>query len=99
MAKFDFFPDPGSDGYLLEVQSDLLDGLNTRVVVPLIARAKAPRPATRLNPVFTIEGGEYVMMTQFMAAVPTTILKTPRGNVKDDFDAFTAAIDMLIQGF
>ena len=45
MAKFDFFPDPGSDGYLLEVQSDLLDGLNTRVVVPLIARApKRPDP-------------------------------------------------------
>ncbi|MBS1183360.1 MAG: plasmid maintenance protein CcdB, partial [Proteobacteria bacterium] len=39
MARFDVFPNPGGSGYLLDVQADLLDGLNTRIVVPLLPTA------------------------------------------------------------
>ena len=39
MARFDVFANPGqlatTTPYLLEVQSDLLDGLDTTVVIPL----------------------------------------------------------------
>jgi toxin CcdB len=31
-------------GYLLDVQADLLSGLNTRLVVPLLPRADARHP-------------------------------------------------------
>ena len=54
MARFDVHAYPSGDGYLLDVQADLLDHLNTRVVVPLLAKATAPKPASRLNPVFEI---------------------------------------------
>ena len=67
MARFDVFPNPDSKGFLLDVQADLLDGLNTRVVVPLIPIQSAPMPAKRLNPVFEIEAEPHVMVTQFMA--------------------------------
>ena len=99
MAKYDVYPNPGGGGFLLDVQADLLDGLNTRAVVPLIPMQAAPVPAKRLNPVFQIDGMPYVMVTQFLAAVPVSVLKSPVANLKAQFSEVTVAIDMLIQGF
>lgn len=36
MARFDVYASPDSAGYLLDVQADLLESLNTRIVVPLM---------------------------------------------------------------
>ncbi|MGB5865698.1 MAG: CcdB family protein [Sulfitobacter sp.] len=98
MPKFDVFPSPSGDGYLLNVQTDLLSDLNTKVVVPLLPISSAPKPATRLNPIFDFEDQPVVMVTQFMAAVPTSILKTSIGKLDEEFEKVTSAIDMLIQG-
>jgi len=90
---------PSGSGYLLDVQADLLDGLNTRVVVPLIDIAQAPKPAKNLNPVFDVNGEQVVMMTQFMASVPSSILTTPIARLSDQFAEITNALDMVFQGF
>jgi toxin CcdB len=81
------------------VQTDLLSDLNTRVVVPLMPTSIAPKPATRLIPIFDLEDQQVVMVTQFMAAVPTGILKISVGKLDEEFEKVTSAIDMLIQGF
>lgn len=99
MPKYDVFPNPSGDGFLLDVQTDLLGDLNTRVVVPLMPESRAPKPATRLNPVFEIKGEPVVMVTQFLAAVPVGVLKPPVANLADEFDKITNAVDMLMQGF
>jgi len=99
MPKYDVFPNPTGNGFLLDVQADLLSDLNTRVVVPLMPRARAPKPATRLNPTFTIDGETVVMVTQFMAAVPVGVLRTPIEKLDSKFEQITLAIDILIQGF
>ena len=99
MPKYDVFPNPSGDGFLLDVQSDLLSDLNTRVVVPLLPRTRAPKPATRLNPTFDIHGETFVMVTQFMAAVPVGMLSSAVENIETDFAKITDAVDMLIQGF
>lgn len=52
-----------------------------------------------LNPVFRISGSEYVMMTQFIAAVPLPVLKTPIGTLAEQFDQITAALDILFHGY
>ena len=70
MAQYDVFRNPEGSGYLLDVQSDLLDGLSTRLVIPLLPALQAPRPAARLNPVVNIKDEAHVMATQFIAAVP-----------------------------
>ena len=90
---------PDGDGYLLDVQSDLLSDLNTRVVVPLLPERAAPLPAKRLNPIFRIEGEPHVMTTQFIAAVPERALGNPVDSLASEAEAVTAAIDMLTQGF
>lgn len=99
MAKYDVFPNSTGDGFLLDVQTDLLSDLNTRVVVPLLPSSRAPKPATRLNPIFEIDGEAVVMVTQFLAAVPVGILKSPVGKLDEDFERITIAVDMLMQGF
>ncbi|WP_102108999.1 CcdB family protein [Oceaniglobus roseus] len=99
MAKYDLYPAPGGVGYVLDVQAELLDTLNTRVVVPLLPRSEAPIPARRLNPVFPLPDGEHVMVTQFLSAVPRGILGAPVGTLKDSFAEITAALDMVFQGF
>ncbi len=99
MVKYEVFPNPDGAGYLLDVQADLLDVLNTRIVVPLMPRGKAPKPAKRLNPVFEIEGEQVVMLPQFMAAVPVAILKTPTANLAGQFDQIANALDMVFVGF
>ena len=99
MAKYDVYPNPDGPGYLLDVQADLLDDLNTRVVVPLFPVDTAPMPANRLNPLFAIEGTEVVMVTQFLASVPLSIPGNPVANLSKDFADITNALDMVFQGF
>lgn len=99
MPRFDVYPNPEGAGHLLDVQSDLLGALNTRVVVPLLPRDAAPAPARRLNPVFQIDGVEVVMATQFLAAVPLGILRAPTHTLAGEAVTITTALDMLMQGF
>lgn len=99
MARHDIYAAPSGVGYVLDIQADLLDALNTRVVVPLMPRSEAPAPAKRLNPIFTIDGQEVVMVSQFLSAVPLFALGKQIGNLADQTDQITAAIDMVTQGF
>jgi CcdB protein. len=99
MAKFDVYRSPMGHGYLIDCQSDLLSDLNTRLVVPLVARDEAPKPAARLNPLFEMEGVCCVMVTQFAATVPVSELKVPVGSLSDHYLDVGNALDMLICGF
>lgn len=99
MARFDVFRNRGGQGFLLDVQSDLLEGLNTRVVVPLMPRESAPVPAQRLNPVFEIDRTAVVMVTQFMAAIPAAELNEVVCSLEAARDDVTVALDFLFVGF
>lgn len=99
MARFDVYKAEAGKGYLLDIQSDLLGALNTRVVVPLMPLKTAPKPADRLNPTFTIKNKKHVMVTQFMSAVPNSILGTSIENINVHHGEILSAIDMLTQGF
>ena len=99
MARFDVYARPGGAGYVLDVQADILNGLNTRIVVPLLPLSEAPMPAKRLNPVFEIEADPHVMVTQFLAAVPRTLLRSPVANLGEQDSEIMAALDMVLVGF
>lgn len=99
MARYDFYRGAGNDGYFLDVQSDLLEYLDTSVVVPLLPPNIAPLPARRLNPIFRIDGKDHVMVTQFISAVTASELRAVEGNLSRHHDEIVAALDMLFQGF
>jgi toxin CcdB len=99
MARFDVYANPGGNGFLLDVQADLMSHLNSRLVVPLVGSNVALTPIKVLNPIFRIEGIAYLMLTQQMAAVSLQMLKRPVINLTDRRDEVVAAIDLLLQGF
>ncbi|WP_322996584.1 CcdB family protein [Castellaniella sp.] len=99
MPRFDVYANPGGVGYVLDVQADVLEALNTRIVVPLMPANAAPAPAKRLNPIFRIEAEPYVMVTQFMAAIPRAHLRSPITNLAQHDSEIMAAIDLALVGF
>lgn len=99
MARFDFYADPSGTGFLLDVQANLMSAFNTRVVVPLMPRRAAPKPAGRLNPMFQIDGKAFVMVTQFLAAIPISELKEKAGSLAHRDSEIGDALDMIFVGF
>jgi toxin CcdB len=87
------------DGFLLDVQTNLLMGFGTRLMVPLLPEEIVPPPTRRLHPVFSIDGRRYVMATHLMAAVPLRMLGRPVDNLDGHHDMIAAAIDMIFLGF
>ena len=75
MARFDVFPNPGPHAtttpYLLDVQSNMLDELDSRMVVPLrslehFVKVKLP---LRLTPILRVDGKDYLLETRSMARI------------------------------
>lgn len=105
MARFDVFRNSGSHAddvpYLLDVQSDLLNGLDTRVVIPLrrCDRFSARQIPQRLTPVFNIEGIACMLETPKLAAVPQRLLKQTVDTLVDEQTLITGALDFLFRGF
>ncbi|MFP4004454.1 MAG: CcdB family protein [Alphaproteobacteria bacterium] len=99
MSRFDVYVNPEGSGWLIDIQTDLLEGLDTRVVVPLLKLDEVPPPTKRLHPVFELSGERVVMATQLMAAVPASVLAAPLTNLSAYRDEITAALDLLFLGF
>ena len=98
MAQFDYYPQRDAPGYLLDCQTDLMTGYDTRFVVPLMPIDEAPAAARHLNPVFEIDGEQFVMTTQFAGTVPESELHDVVGSLSTQRYAVLGAIDFLITG-
>lgn len=86
--------------YLLDVQSDIIDALHTRLVIPLFPRKKLKtHPAQRLNPVISIEGNDYIVMTHEMASVRLSLLGDEVADVRAYRQHIKDALDFLLDGF
>ncbi len=105
MARFDAYPNPGAHAsttpYLLDVQSDLLDALDSRVVIPLrslahFAKVKLP---TRLTPVLQVDGKDFLLETPRMGSVPKRVLTISAACLADEQDQITGAMDFLFHGY
>ncbi len=85
--------------FLLDVQSDLVAELGTRVVVPLYTAAAMEGKALRtLMPTFEIDGKPYVMVTPQLAGVARKQLGVQVADLSAKRDEIVAAIDLLITG-
>lgn len=97
MARFDVHRVRGV--YYLDVQTDLLPTMNTRLVVPLVPTADGPRPIRKLHPIITVDGLELMMATHRMVSVPRRSLGPPVATAMPQYDRLVAAIDMIFNGF
>ena len=99
MARFEVFQAKDGPFLLLDLQSDLLDGIKTRVVAPLFPVTDMYWQIGKLNPRFDIDGVTYVMATHRLGAVEAKELGSLVANLSDHADKILAATDFLFQGF
>src|SRR5579863_3624990 len=86
--------------FLVDVQTELLDELQTRVVIPLTKAASLTRkPLRHLTPAVTFDGAAYVLMTPQLAGVARSELGDPVGSVSRQRHDILAALDFLLAGF
>ena len=104
MAQFDIYENPNEKTnqtipYLLDIQSDLLANLATRVVVPLITATAMGKAIKHLNPQFTVKGVTLFMAPAELAGIPVRVLGETVKSLKDRRDDIISALDFLITGF
>lgn len=98
MAKFDVYrSDQGS--VVLDCQSDLLSGLNTRFVVPLADPDDAVQVDRKLNPILDVAGDPMMMLTHFASAIPASAIGYRIASTADQQYVVANALDMLISGY
>lgn len=103
MAQYDVFPNPSASGssgipYVVVVQSDLLDGLATRLTVPLAVLDFAGKVPTALCPVITVKGQRLHALAHFAAPLPAKQLRRSVDNVAAQASALVAAMDAVLSG-
>ncbi len=89
----------GEVPYLLDVQSDLLSGLATRVVIPMFKKAAAPSKAmTRLMPTLRFKNESLVLMVPQLAGIRFRELGEAVGDLSAKRSEVLAALDLLLTG-
>ncbi|MBI4741319.1 MAG: CcdB family protein [Betaproteobacteria bacterium] len=105
MAQFDVYQNPNPDSrirvpFLVALSSDLLGVFDATVVAPLRLKSDpGVIPVLRLNPVIMIDGREYILRPQEIAAIATHSLKHEIANLSAERDKILAALDFLFTGF
>jgi toxin CcdB len=98
MSQFDVHRLKSVATLVVDCQSELLEHLSTRMVVPLISREQAPVQVARLNPLVSIDGQEFVMATQLAAAVLQRDLGNVVASLRDRSFEIVGALDVLFSG-
>lgn len=97
MPQFDVYK-LASGTFVVDVQTDVLARLATRVVVPLVARKQLGKPISRLDPVVVVRRTEYVMLVQDLAAIPSTELGSAILSLAPRRAELLAALGLLFTG-
>ena len=85
--------------YLLDIQSDTLKKLATRIVVPLTPSSMIKFPVKTLHLGITIKGKKYIALFDELASYPAEELVKPIQNVGDYRAEIFEAMDLIIQGY
>jgi toxin CcdB len=105
MARFDVYRNAGkhktSVPFLLDIQSDHLDALSTRIVIPLRLVTELPKVSLPgdLNPVFLIEGIECFLDAPQLAAIPQRQLSEKVLSLAKKQASITNSLDRLFGAF
>lgn len=103
MPQWDVYPNPALASreripYLVVVQSDLLDGLPTRLVAPL-SRTDVDRGGPpRLAPAFDVAGESLRLKPHETGVVPARALRQPVGSLRGESHRIVDALDAVISG-
>ena len=104
MAQFSVHRNPNPQTralmpFLLDVQSDLLADLGTRVVAPLCpASAMKGKLVKTLMPMFQVDGKSYAMIAPQLAGIEKKQMGPEVANLAQHRNEIIAALDLLFTG-
>jgi toxin CcdB len=84
--------------FFVVLQSDLVSGLSSTVVAPLVARSDMTG-AARMNPLISIDGREFWLATHELFAVERRVLGNTIASIPEQRDAIISALDFVFTGF
>ncbi len=104
MARFDVYANPAPaerrhTPFFLDVQNNHIDGLATRVVIPLRREEHFGPRALRLNPQVRVADTLLVLDTAALGAVPCQVLRRPVDCLDSGREAVADALDALFGAF
>jgi len=104
MAQFDVYANPNpatkrTIPFLLDIQTDLLNNLTTRVVIPLYKVSAMGKAAKHLNLQLSVKRTTVIMSTAELAGVAVNRLGDQVCSLKEHRNEIIAAIDFLVTGF
>jgi toxin CcdB len=86
--------------YLVDIQNELLESLDTRLVIPLILGSKYESiPIKELMPVVSISGKKYIVVIPLQAGVNKKLLGPMIADISKHRQEIISAIDFLITGY
>ena len=104
MAQFDVYANPSSHSsvhypYLVDIQSEVLSGLGSRIVIPLgRSSAFAGETMKGLTPQISFDGEKLMLLTPQIASLPEKKLRKPVGSLAHFSEQIIAALDLAITG-
>ena len=104
MAQYTIYQNKNSQSkkefpLLLDIQTNLLDSLQTTVVVPLKKlEANKNKVLTQLTPTFLIDGVDYLMLTPQLAGIQRKELGKAIADVEYARTEILNALDFLLTG-
>jgi toxin CcdB len=104
VARFDVYgnPDPAERKaipFFLDLQNEFLDGLETRVMVPLWSAQAFKGRLRNLHPEFEVDGKRVVMDTSAIAALPVGELRRPLASLAGQRLLIQDALDTLFGSY
>jgi len=103
MAQYDVYLNPSQHSgrgipYVVVIQSDLLDALPTRLVIPLAHGLDAIKVPTVLCPPIMVKGQTLFALAHYAAPLPARLLKKPIAHVAEEATSLVAALDAVLSG-
>ncbi len=104
MAQFDVYANPMADRrgripFWLDLQSDHIAQLDSRVIIPLrTLKSMGPR-IEGLQPMVTVGKQSLCADVPSVASFPSRLLKNPKACIASQRHELIAALDYLISGF
>ncbi|MCU0763699.1 MAG: CcdB family protein [Hydrogenophaga sp.] len=103
MAQYDVYANPsqrsGKDiPYVVVIQSDLLDGLATRLTIPLAIPDGDVKVPTVLCPVIVVKGKRLHALAHYAAPLPARELGLAVDNVATQANFLVSAMEAVLAG-
>lgn len=105
MAQFDVYKNPSNTTqrelpFLVDIQSSLLEQLETRIVIPLVRLSTLQNQGIpSLYPEFSYENQQLALLTTQVSGIHKALLKQPIGTLAQQRDTILKALDFAISGF